>query len=537
MNIAMCQFRPQLGNVAYNVQRIIEEARAHPDADLVVFPELALTANPVFDNLNIKGFEHVIAEAIHAICDAATVKGQCWVVGAPLHTENGGWYNGCVCVAEGRVVYEYAKQCLPTYDVFNDARYFVSGTESGVFEWSGKTIGVLICEDIWADTLPERYTIDPVVQLVGQGLEVVLHLSSSPFARNKLALRRAQIQRCAKVLQVPVVHVNQVGGYTDILFDGQSMVVAPNGDTISQCPAFCEASMAVNVLGPNGENTTSENLDVDSDVLVLNALCMGLQDYVSKTGLNGVVVGVSGGIDSAVVAGIAVMALGAERVTLVSLPTRYNSEETQDDAKALAKNLGCGLQVIKIEAMRTMMQDTLVASQGRDVTEITKQNIQARLRGVVLMAIANDQQALLCTTGNKSELAMGYATLYGDMCGGLNFIGDLWKHEVYAMAKCLNRYGDWIPESIIHRAPSAELAEGQQDADSLPPYSTLDAILEAHIIHRESWEVIAGRFDADVVGFVRKQLMLTEFKREQAAPVVKVSDRAFGRGWQMPVTT
>ena len=528
MNITLCQLRPRLGDIQHNLQLAVTEIEKTPD-NIIVFPELFLSGYPPTDELGFSDVSDEITAAISQLKVLSKSISGLIIIGTP-YFDGHHWRNAGLAIAGGEIIHRHYKVCLPNYDVFNDARYFVSGTQAAVFSWNNQKIAVLICEDIWADVNKMNYSMDPVNALNDQDVGIVFHLTASPFEVDKRQQRLAQLKRVALALNAQVVSVNQVGGYADILFDGQSMVVESSGELMATFPAFESRSYAI-------EDQSISITDVDSpEHQMIKAISFGLNEYMAQSGFSSVLVGLSGGIDSAVVAALAVHAIGKDKVTLVTLPTRFNSNETKHDAIDMANRLGCELIQLPIETYRTMMEaDISLGVNANELNDIAKQNIQARLRGLILMAISNETGALLLTTGNKSELAMGYATLYGDMCGGLNIIGDCFKTEVFKMAHVLNEQHDWIPAGIINRPPSAELAPNQKDEDSLPPYDTLDQILIQRMQHGFSLNQLLQMNDKQDVVLVLDRLRKNEFKRFQSPPILKLSSKSFGRGWQFPL--
>ncbi len=521
MRISCCQLRPTLGDIEGNVDRAID-AIHELDASVICFSELFLIGYPPTDEWLRNHPKKRIERAISKLKKASEGRDSLIVMGTPFWTD-GGWKNAAIAISNGSILHCYFKCCLPNYDVFNDSRYFSPGDTVGGFEWQGKTIALLICEDIWASDRP--YGIDPVRQLNGMGVDLIVHIAASPYEQGKMAERQQRLTRVVNETGATVASVNQVGGYADIIFDGQSMVMGPNGE-FARYPAFKECLV-----------DTVESAEPCPPLQELTmAIVYGIREYVTRTNGPGgeVLLGISGGIDSAVVAALAVHALGCDRVTLVALPTKYNGEDTKADAKELARRLGANYINCPIDDLRVALDAHLNDHVGPP-SELTKQNVQARLRGLMLMAVSNQRGALLLTTGNKSELAMGYATLYGDMCGALNPIGDVFKTDVVELANHMNDNTNWIPHRIINRAPSAELAYNQHDEDTLPPYPILDAILRQVMIHNATDHELYKMNDKSDVDFVLNRLKINEFKRFQSPPIIKVSGQSFGRGWQHPL--
>jgi NAD+ synthase (glutamine-hydrolysing) len=436
---------------------------------------------------------------------------------------------------DGRIIHTQAKTLLPTYDVFDEARWFEPAAARATVSFQGEKLGIAICEDIWWEGEPApglRYPVDPVAELLDAGATLILSPSASPFHADKPRIRLDLLSRIGKTSGVPVVYVNMVGANDNIIFDGQSMATSRDGKLVFMGKAF-EEELAVVETDTTGPEVP---LPQDRYAQIEGALVLGIKDYVRKCGFTRVHLGLSGGIDSALVAVLAVKALGAERVDVFGLPSRYSSTGSVEDARTLAANLGLTLRLMSIEDIFSSFLGTLEPVFAGAKPDITEENIQARIRGTLLMAFSNKLNSLLLTTGNKSELATGYCTLYGDMSGGLAVIGDLLKVEVYGLARAINAREHLIPESIIDKAPSAELRPDQKDQDSLPPYETLDAILQQYLVQNKSAaDIAACGFDAALVRSVIGMVEKAEYKRRQAPPVLKVSPKAFGTGRRIPI--
>jgi NAD+ synthase (glutamine-hydrolysing) len=431
----------------------------------------------------------------------------------------------------GKVANIARKRLLPTYDVFDEARYFEPGEDSLILEHKGKRIAVTICEDVWNES-GELYAADPLKEVREDSPEFLLNLSASPWHQGKQAVRRELMAKVATKCECPVIYVNLVGGNDELIFDGASMAVNADGERISHLPAFEEAIRVVDfseeAIGQESEVVSLENLR--------KALVLGLRDYAHKSGFTKGLVGLSGGIDSAVTAAIAAEALGAENIIGISLPSAISSEHSKDDAADLATNLGIEYSTLAIQSIVDAAAGELEPMFAGLATDVTEENLQARARGLLLMAVSNKLGALLLTTGNKSELAVGYCTLYGDMCGGLAVISDVPKTQVFALARHMNRDGEVIPVSTIEKPPSAELRLDQVDSDSLPDYEVLDAILERYVERLESTEeIVAAGFEAAVVADVVRKVDRNEYKRKQAAPGLKTTPLAFGVGRRIPI--
>jgi NAD+ synthase (glutamine-hydrolysing) len=431
----------------------------------------------------------------------------------------------------GKVANIARKRLLPTYDVFDEARYFEPGEDSLILEHKGKRIAVTICEDVWNES-GELYAADPLKEVREDSPEFLLNLSASPWHQGKQAVRRELMAKVATKCECPVIYVNLVGGNDELIFDGASMAVNANGERISHLPAFEEAIRVVDfseeAIGQESEVVSLENLR--------KALVLGLRDYAHKSGFTKGLVGLSGGIDSAVTAAIAAEALGAENIIGISLPSAISSEHSKDDAADLATNLGIEYSTLAIQSIVDAAAGELEPMFAGLAADVTEENLQARARGLLLMAVSNKLGALLLTTGNKSELAVGYCTLYGDMCGGLAVISDVPKTQVFALARHMNRDGEVIPVSTIEKPPSAELRLDQVDSDSLPDYEVLDAILERYVERLESTEeIVAAGFEEAVVADVVRKVDRNEYKRKQAAPGLKTTPLAFGVGRRIPI--
>jgi NAD+ synthetase len=447
--------------------------------------------------------------------------------------------NSAMLLRDGRVEFIQSKMLLPYYDVFDEQRYFAPAAKQVLYEMAGERIAVTICEDAWNDKnfWPQRlYPVDPVETLMHQGATVIVNLSASPYYRGKREMRRAMLAAIARRHRVPVAMVNQVGGNDTLIFDGSSLVLDEKGNTIAQAKSFEEDLLVVDLSSQPRPISPSKG---DEDAAVHDALVLGTRDYVRKCGFSKAIVGLSGGIDSALVATIAAEALGAENVLGVGMPSEYSSQGSIDDARQLAQNLGIRWELI---AINDIFQQHLKALQPILKTyppDITEENLQSRIRGALLMALSNKLGALVLTTGNKSEMATGYCTLYGDMVGALAVIADVYKTCVYRLARYVNRDRAIIPENTLIKPPSAELRPGQQDTDSLPPYEVLDPILEAYVERYETAEAIvqasAQPLEIDLVRSILRMVERSEYKRQQAATVLKVTQKSFGVGRRFPI--
>ena len=541
LNQTIVDFSGNLARIAAACQR----AR-HAGATLVLTPELAVTGYPPLDLLERPDVLHAGTLAIERLAEMS--HGLILIAGVALPNDGPGRpaVNAAVVLQDGRFVAAIRKRLLPSYDVFDEDRYFQPGTESRVLELAGRKIGITICEDIWHyDELGQpRYPLDTVKELVDKGADCVLNLSASPFEVGKPRRRMDLVRGIAAQHGIPLAYCNLVGGNDSLIFDGRSFAVDGHGRVLATAEAFVEADLVVTL--PEKVKKTDRVLGEippafqgDPPQEVRQALVVGIRDYVRKCGLKTAVLGLSGGIDSALTAALAVEALGAENVTGVAMPGPYNSEGSVTDALKLAENLGIRCPIIPIAAPYQGFHQALQEEFARfpQVTaDVTDQNLQARARGVILMALSNKTGSILLSTGNKSELAVGYCTLYGDMNGGLAVIGDVPKTLVYEVARTYNQQREIIPIETIVKPPSAELAPGQKDEDSLPPYPVLDAILQRHVEDR--WaiaDIVTQGYSQETVERVIRLVELNEYKRRQAAPVLRVTRKAFGGGRRVPM--
>jgi NAD+ synthase (glutamine-hydrolysing) len=546
MRIGLAQINPIVGDIEGNTVKILDNiARAEANgAELVVFPELAVFGYPPKDLVlrkDIVGENFEAMQKVAAACTRVTA-----VVGYAHPDPSGagkGVLNAAGICRNGRLETWYAKMLLPTYDVFDEARYFNTGHEVRLFDFTtgaGKVrAGITICEDLWNNQQFEGrqvYGIDPIELTVRAGANLLINLSASPYRAGVEPRREQLFAAQLREHRVPLVYVNQVGGNDDLVFDGASMVMDARGNVIARAKAFEEDLLIADLEQEKGDN----RIEPQPDFLegIRKALVLGTRDYVAKCGFREVVLGLSGGIDSAVTAAIAVDALGADRVHAVAMPSRFNSPHSLADAQSLAKNLGIHCRVIPLETAHRAMEATLTESFASRQADVTEENMQSRIRGGILMALSNKFGWMLLTTGNKSELAVGYCTLYGDMCGGLAMLSDVPKTTVYDLARRINQDAgrELIPRRTIERAPSAELRENQTDQDALPPYEVLDDILEQYIEQdRSPAEIVAMGFDQATVERVTGMVRASEHKRKQSAVGLKVTSRAFGTGRRFPI--
>ena len=566
MIIALAQHNYTVGDIAGNTALICASmARAAQEgADAVVFSEMALTGYPPMDLLNQPVFIDDALAAAERVIGASRAFPNLTVIFGGLDRVKGdggvALYNSAYVLRGGDVMAVYHKSLLPTYDVFDERRYFESGSAPCVIDIVGEKCGITICEDIWNDRFywPERrYGYDPVEDCVARGARVLINLSASPYHAGKEAEREAMVSALAKRHGVTVVYVNQVGGNDELIFDGHSFVMMPEG-LHTRAPGFEEAFTTVILEAPKGpigsmldsiappsaglqndrREETSALQNDGTEEPIIRALTLGVRDYMRKCGFKDAVLGLSGGIDSAVVAALAAEALGPERVTGVAMPSPYSSDASLDDARTVAEQLGIRFLVLSIEPMMRAFSEVLSPVFVGTAPGVAEENLQARIRGTLLMALSNKFGSLLLTTGNKSELAVGYCTLYGDMSGGLAVIADLSKGMVYRVGRRLNERAGRIviPESIFTKAPSAELRPNQTDQDTLPPYEVLDKIIERYVEgERGLEEMAAAGFDRALAGDVIRMIERNEYKRRQAAPGLRVTNKAFGVGRRMPI--
>jgi NAD+ synthase (glutamine-hydrolysing) len=539
MKIALAQFNPTVGDFAGNSARILSLAAQAKQrgADLAVFSELCLCGYLPQDLLERPAF---IERNHQELNELATKISLPSVVGYAGRVKNGtgkSIANKAAVLCGGRIAFEQSKMLLPTYDVFDESRYFQPADRQSVFAIQGEKLGITICEDVWNDKnfwAKQLYSRDPVTEIFGQGTTVLLNVSASPYTLDKRSLRFEMLRSIALNHHCPVIYVNQVGGDDSLIFDGASMALTADGNVASQARAFEEDLVLFDTVTGKGE---LHDQPQDEIAYAYRALVTGTQDYVRKCGFKKALVGLSGGIDSAVVASLAVDALGAENVLGVSMPGPFSSEGSKADAATLAKNLGIKLLVVPISDVFESYNKALAPAFGERPVDVTEENIQARIRGNYLMALSNKFGSMVLSTGNKSELAVGYCTLYGDMAGGLAAISDVPKLMVYELARWINRERELIPRSTIEKAPSAELRPNQKDEDSLPPYDVLDRILKAYIEDLRSPLEISEHygFDLKLVRDIALLVDRNEYKRKQAAPGLKITSRAFGFGRPFPI--
>jgi NAD+ synthase (glutamine-hydrolysing) len=532
LRFALAQFDFPVGAIVRNGERVRElmaQARDRHGAQLIAFPELTLSGYPPEDLLLRPSFLAACQRELAAVTQSA--QGIAAYVGHP-HSM-GEVYNAASLLADGHVVFTAHKQALPNYTVFDEKRYFRPGHDSVVTDFAGVRIGWLVCEDIWE---PE-----PAARAAAQGAELLIVINASPFDVGKAAQREELLARRARENNVAIAYLNLVGGQDDLLFDGGSLLVEADGRIAARAPAFVDALLIAEYDAAT-RRFRAEDWPIETDTShaarVYAGLVRGVRDYVEKNHFPGVLLGLSGGIDSALTLAIAVDALGANRVTAVMLPTRYTAQLSLHEAKAQSENLGVEYHVLPIEPPFQSFLDMFAPAFAGRAADVTEENLQSRCRGVILMAFSNKFGRMLLSTGNKSEMAVGYATIYGDMCGGYAPLKDCYKELVYALARWRNGQGEMIPQAVIDRAPSAELRDNQTDQDSLPPYDVLDAILQRFIEGEQSQaEIIASGFDEATVRRVARLVLASEHKRRQSAPGPKVSTRAFGRDRRYPISS
>ena len=548
MKIALAQLNYHIGNFELNVQKIIktvEEAKTS-NADIVVFAELAVCGYPARDFLEFDDFLKQCEKAINDI--AAHAHDIAIIVGAPTRNpriEGKDLFNSAYFLANGKVQQVQHKTLLPTYDIFDEYRYFEPATEWKVIEYKNTRIALVVCEDMWnVGNDNPLYTVCPLDEMMSQKPEMIINISASPFAYDHAAERLAVMRNNTDRYKLPLFYVNHVGAQTDIIFDGASLVISPNSELYDELPYFVESVRVydvADVIRGRGRDvacnvSTNYEQPKNKTALIHDALILGLRDYFAKMNLKTAILGLSGGIDSAVVVALAAEALGAQNVRVVLLPSQFSSDHSINDARALAKNLNVQYDIVPIEPMFKSYETALAPHFLGTQFNITEENLQARIRGTILMAFSNKFGNILLNTSNKSEMAVGYGTLYGDMCGGISVLGDVYKTEVYELARYFNRNGEVIPKSSIEKPPSAELRPNQKDSDSLPDYDILDKLLYQYIERRQGPnEIIAMGFDAALVHRVLRLVNINEFKRKQTAPVLRVSPKAFGDGRRIPI--
>lgn len=540
MKIALAQLNYHIGNFESNTHKIIEHialAKAQ-GADLVVFAELAVCGYPPRDFLEFEEFISLCEDAAQEI--AKHCFGIACIVGLPVKNESVAGkdlYNAAYFIEEGAVNAVTRKALLPNYDVFDEYRYFEPATQFDCIDFKGTKIALTICEDLWNINNNPLYVSNPMDVLIMQQPDVMINIAASPFSYQHDDNRRVVLSDNAKKYNLPLLYVNQVGAQTEIIFDGGSMVFDQTGNLLDEMPYFKEHLKTYTLTEGVIEGYVPKHHQVVPDIAQIHdALVMGIKDYFNKSGFSKAVLGLSGGIDSAIVCALACRALGPENVMAVLMPSKYSSDHSIKDALDLVENFGCKHEVIPIAEAADAF-DSMMANAFKGLSfNLTEENIQARSRGIVVMAMSNKFGYILLNTSNKSECAVGYGTLYGDMCGAIGVIGDVYKTQIYELAHYINKDKEVIPENTIVKPPSAELRPGQKDSDSLPDYDTLDAILYQFIeLKKSSAAIIAQGFDAELVRRIIKMVNGAEFKRYQTPPILRVSPKAFGMGRRMPI--
>ncbi len=528
--ISIAQLNPTVGSFRHNIQLILDAIKQakQEKADVIVFPELVITGYPPEDLLFRPAFLDKVEQALVTI--AKTTQNITAIVGAPI-MRNGQLFNMASVLQNGKIITQYAKQHLPNYRVFDEKRYFTAGTETASIDIAGHKIGLLICEDIWMR--------EPIEELAKENIEAVIAINASPFRLNKTQERLDMLSERASEHQLPIAYVNLIGGQDDLIFDGESLLVDKKGQLIFQAPSL-EAGIFTQTLPLANAGQATKIRPISDNMLIYKALVLGVKDYVNKNGFSGTMLGLSGGIDSALTLAIAVDALGAENVEAVMMPFRYTADISVEDARKQADKLGVKYREIPIEPIFNSFMDALSEEFSNLERDVTEENLQARARGVLLMAMSNKLGKMLLATGNKSEMSVGYATLYGDMAGGFAPLKDVFKTVVYDLSRYRNSLGDGeiIPDRVITRPPSAELAPDQVDEDSLPPYDILDAILRYFIEEYKSVEeIVALGYEEETVQRVANLVLLNEYKRRQSAPGARITKRAFGKDRRYPMTS
>ncbi len=539
MRITLSQLNLHIGNFEGNLAKMLAnvETAKSQQADLICFPELAVCGYPARDFFEFDDFIRRCQQSVDELRKVSHGIGI--IVGSPTRNPvlaGKDLYNSAYFLYNGETIGVQHKALLPTYDIFDEYRYFEPGKVFKTIEFKGKRIALVICEDIWnvGDENP-LYTVCPLDEMMPEKPDFIVNISASPFdyahAEARIYTVRANIER----YRIPMFYANQVGGQTDVVFDGGSLVVSPDGLVFDEMPYF-EECLKTYDLAEVVQGQQNNEQSKDKIKLIHDALVVGIRDYFQKLGFKKAILGLSGGIDSAVTAVLATKALGAENVQVLLMPSQFSSGHSVDDARQLAENLGIQYDIVAIKPMYDAFERSLAQQFAGQPFNVTEENIQARVRGTLLMAMSNKFGHILLNTTNKSEMSVGYGTLYGDMCGGISVLGDVYKTEIYELVKYLNKNGEVVPQNTITKPPSAELRPGQKDTDSLPPYEVLDPLLFQYIECRKGPnELIAMGFEEALVKRVLRMVNINEFKREQAAPVIRVSSKAFGMGRRMPI--
>lgn len=538
LKIVLGQINPIVGDVEYNTEKIREIIQTNQSADIIVFPEMSLVGYPLMDHIHdpiVKQRNQDAIESLKSMNSKATFIIGTFTEPEKLKGQIQPFYNSAVMIQGDEILHVENKRLLPNYDVFDERRYFSYDNQFMPFEFNGIKIGILICEDVWDKT----YETKVAANLVKNGAELLIVINASPYHLNKLQLRKDLLTKKSKNLKVPIVYVNMVGGLDEIVYDGRSFVTNQQGEVIMMAAAFKEDFPTIEI-NTNGTNPVQQRIeDMDWREEVLEALKLNVYDYYHKTGIfEGVVLGLSGGIDSAFTSYICAEALGSEKVTNIMMPTRFTSQESLDLARELCENLGMNYKVHHIDDLFEAYETSLAENLGKMPFDVADENLQSRIRAVILMYYSNKFNWLLVSTGNKSEIGVGYCTLYGDTNGGKNIPGDLLKIQIYDICKIINKNKEIIPQQIIERPPTAELKEDQKDSDSLPPYEILDQILEAIIdygIGDELSHLKTKGIGQETINRVRRLYLNSEYKRRQLVQTIKVSASAFGIGRRYPV--
>ncbi|MEP0918486.1 NAD+ synthase [Leptolyngbya sp. DQ-M1] len=548
MKIAIAQLNPTIGDIQGNANKILQAAdrAASENVRLLLTPELSLCGYPPRDLLLDPSFIATMAKQLAELA-ANIPEGVAVLVGTvepnarSLSTGGKPLFNSVALIEKGNILKVFHKRLLPTYDVFDEDRYFEPGNQPNQFELDGVRIGVTICEDLWNDEEfwgRRTYTLNPIADLAQAGVEFTINLSASPYTVGKRKLREAMLQHGALRFQQPLIYANQVGGNDDLIFDGASFAINRKGELIARSIGFEEDWLTIeyNLATRDFENSTIVEAPDCEEAELWSALVLGVRDYARKCGFSKIVLGLSGGIDSSLIAAIAAEAVGQDNVLGILMPSPYSSDHSIQDALDLAQNLGIQTQTLPIGTIMECFDHTLDPLFAGTPFGLAEENLQSRIRGTLLMAVSNKFGHLLVSTGNKSEIAVGYCTLYGDMNGGLAAIADVPKTKVYKLCEWINRSQEIIPVNVLVKPPSAELKPGQKDQDSLPEYDVLDDILDRYIHqHQAPAEIVATGHEAAIVERIVKLVRIAEFKRKQAPPGLKVTDRAFGTGWRMPI--
>lgn len=534
MKIVLSQRNPIVGDLENNRKQLLDDVKNAADlnSDLIIFPELFLTGYPPLDLLYYPEFLKNIKKEINIICNQSTSYPDIGILfGCVTEKKPGYLYNSALLIQNGNIIFTQHKTNLPNYGVFDEERYFVEASNIDVFKFKNTVLGISICEDAWINE-SEKYVKNPISDLSAKGATLLINLSASPFDTEKRMNRMTVFQNHAKTHKTPLIFVNQVGANDELIFDGGSCWINKDGTLNKELKLFEEDFVQIDTKKVKSIQVVQEN-EMET---ILTALSLGIADYLKKTRFKKVLVGLSGGIDSAVTCAIAVKACGAENVLGVLMPSPYSSDGSISDSVALAKNLNIEHITIPIESQFKAVQQDIGIHTNDQLTDLTSQNIQSRLRGLLLMSLANNQNRLLLSTGNKSELAVGYCTLYGDMNGAISVLGDVYKTKVYELADYINTDSEIIPIETIKKAPSAELKPNQKDTDSLPDYNSLDEILYLHLERKLSKkEIVDSGFDEHIVSDILRKVNLNEYKRQQAATVLKITKNAFGVGRRMPI--